>query len=297
MTRTLIVSSSDTNYFPLLQDMLRSLAPQLDDARTRSIAPEFAFLDVGLAAEDIRWLSAYSDRIVAPRPHFGIDGSAHKPSQLAFLVRPFLPEYFPGYDVYLWIDSDVWLQSPDCVVQMVQGAARTGMAIAHERERAYRFQAWLFAWTAKHFLLGYGALRGAWLLARPHLNAGIFAIAGNAPHWDAWARRYRDAIARTGNLTPHDQFALNQAIHQDRLETAIVAPNANWICARGQPMWSDEAEAFCEPYPPYRVISAMHLAGPAKTTSYRIRRTGGDTFDALLRYGARPPCELAVAVS
>jgi len=49
---------------------------------------------------------------------------------LAFLVRPYLREYFPCYDIYLWIDSDVWLQSPDMLRALIEGAARKGMAIA-----------------------------------------------------------------------------------------------------------------------------------------------------------------------
>ncbi len=287
-TKVLIISASDSRYLPLLKDMLCSLEQQLSAALPALERPELAVLDLGLTAEDLAWLRRRAVHIARPRPHLGVAGTTEL-RLLSFLARPFLPEYFPGFDVYFWIDSDVWLQSPDVIWQMISGAQRKGMAIAHESERAYRFQGWLFLWTAKHFVLGYGPLRGARLVARPHLNAGIFAIHRDAPHWRAWARRYAAAIQRTGKLTPHDQFSLNQAIYQDRLDAEILPANVNWICDRGVPMWNDAERSFCEPYPPYRTISALHLAGPGKSTTYRIERTGGGAFHGMIRRGAAPP--------
>src|ERR1700737_3121414 len=107
----------------------------------------------------------------------------------------------------------------------------------------------------------------------------MFAIHADAPHWREWARRYEAAIARTGALVPHDQFALNQALHGalfergPRLETRLLDPTCNWICDRGVPMWNDAEGAFCRPYAPYDSIGVLHLAGPAKRKTYAIRRT------------------------
>ena len=50
-------------------------------------------------------------------------------------------------------------------------------------------------------------------------------------------------------------------------------------------MWNDAEKALCEPYPPYRVIGAVHLAGRGKTTQYEVRRTEGGSFKALLLHG------------
>ncbi len=289
-TRILAISSADAAYFELLRDMVLSVEQQ------RALPPmEFAFFDLGLTQPQLEWLRSHGDRILTPRSHFDLPAGAATPVLLSFLVRPFLRSYAPGFDVYLWIDSDVWLQSPDALLAMIAGAQQHGMAIAHENETGYRFQPWLFLWTAKHFLIGYGPARGVWLLSRPHLNAGIFAIARDAPHWDAWAERYRVAFERTGRLTPHDQFALNQAIYQGHLDVAILPASANWICDRGVPMWNDDAQAFCEPYAPYRVLSALHLAGPAKRSTYQVRRTGGGSFETMIRYGVKPPATAAAA--
>ncbi len=269
--------------------MIGSIAPVL--ARPNV---SLACFDIGLTAPDRAWLASQGATVVAPGAHFGLDAADHPAALRSFLARPFLPEYFPGHDVYIWIDSDVWMQDAAVFDRYVDGALETGMAVAHEGERGYRVQPWLFGWTAKHFIKGYGVGTGLSLLARRHLNAGIFAAAAGAPHWDAWARRYEAAIQRSGSLVPHDQFALVQAIHTGagsgarRLVTTILAPDNNWICDRGVPMWNDSREMFCKPYAPFAPIGALHLAGPAKRTAYQIRRTGGETFTSFVTFGATP---------
>ena len=128
-------------------------------------------------------------------------------------------------------------------------------------------------------------------LARAHVNAGFFALTADAPQWAAWARRYEAALRRTGKLVPHDQFALNHALHvrgRDRVPVAMLDPSCNWICERGTPMWNDAKGAFCKPYPPYELISAIHLAGPAKEKRFQVRRTGGGVFTTYLVHGACP---------
>jgi hypothetical protein len=239
------------------------------------------------------WLSALSAQVVKPRAHMGVVAERHDAALLSFLARPFLREYFPGYDVYVWVDSDLWFQRPEVLNAYVDGAYAQGFAITHESERAYRFQPRLFAWTAKHFLLGYGAMTGTWLLGRRHLNAGFFAAHADAPHWRAWARHYEAAIARTGALVPHDQFALVQALHTraldgNRLAAAFLEPTCNWIVDRGVPMWNDALGAFCKPYAPYEPIDAVHLAGPGKRRVYTVRRTGGGSFTTRILPGASP---------
>ena len=281
--RVMVVTASDSRFLPFLQGMLASITARLSRQSVR-----IACFDIGLAPADRAQLEASGVDVVRPQAHLGVDAASVRPALLSFLARPFLPSYFPGHDVYLWIDSDVWLQDITVFDDYVAGALSHGMAIAHERTRAYRFQPWLLGWTGKHFLRGYGPAPTARLLLQRHLNAGFFAIRAGAPHWQAWADRYAAAMARTGDLVPHDQFALNHAIYADHLPTCFLPPRYNWICDRGIPMWDDAAQAFCEPLAPYRLIGALHLAGPAKVSRYAIRRTGGGSFETCLVRGAGP---------
>lgn len=283
---TLIVSAADKRFSGLLRSMLTTVEPVLAPGQI-----DFACFDIGLAQDDRSWLSRYAVSIRQPGGHFGIDPDQHSPALRSFLARPFLPDYFPGYGAYVWIDSDIWLQEPEVVFQYVDGAVKCGLAIAHEEERAYHFQPRLFGWTAKHFLLGYGPLAAAWLLASPHVNAGFFALTTGASQWAAWRHRYEAAIRRTGSLVPHDQFALNHALHatgRNCTGAALLGPTCNWICDRGAPMWHDEGGYYCVPYPPYTRIAALHLAGPGKTQPALVRRTGGGAFRTLVLHGTSP---------
>ena len=287
--RTILITGGDTKVMPVLQGLIRSLE-SFPERSTVSIG----CLDVGQTEADRQWLTDHDISVVSPRSHMGIPLDRLRPYELAVLARPFLPSYFPGFDIYIWIDSDIWLQGWWVIDAYRQGAIDTGFAISHERERAYHFQGWLFGWFAKHMMQGYGPFDAAWLLSRPHLNAGLFAMRADSPHWNQWAELYKRAYDRTGKLTPHDQFSLNRLAYggmfeKPKLQATILPPRYNWICDRGPPMWSDEANALCEPYAPFRPIGTVHLAGPGKTTRYTIRRTGGGSFEALLLQGLKPP--------
>lgn len=287
--RVLLVTASDSRFFPLLQSMLRTLRP-----REYPGSLSLVCFDIGLSEAQRNLLSDEEIRVIKPTPHFGVSADHHSLALLSFLARPFLPEDFPGYDIYLWVDSDVWFQDPQAINMYITGAHADGFAITHESEHAYRFQLWLFAWTAKHFLLGYGPTTGAWLLSRRHLNAGIFAGRADAPHWDLWKRLYHAAIKRSGKLVPHDQFALVQALHRRApwrsapVRTRFLDPTWNWIVARGVPMWNDAAGAFCKPYAPYDPIAVIHLAGPGKSHTYRVLRTSGGGFETFILPGVTP---------
>ena len=286
--RVIIVTAGDSKVMPTLKGLIRSI-----EAFPERGGVEIGCMDVGQADEDRAWLARHGVVAAEPTTHLGVPLERLKPYERAFVARPFLREYFPGRDIYVWVDSDVWLQGWWVVDAYVQGALDTGMAVAHERERAYRFQGWLLAWFAKHMVLGYGMADAAWLLSRPHLNAGLFALRADSPHWALWQHHYQAAWERTGTFNPHDQFSINRLVYGGAFErpkagTTILPPRYNWICDRGPPMWNDAERALCEPYPPYRAIGAVHLAGPGKTTQYEVRRTGGGSFKALLLHGVHP---------
>ena len=288
-SNTIIVTAGDTNVMPLLQGLIRSLE---GFAQRQDVT--IACFDLGQTEADRQWLREHDVAIVQPGSHMGLTVERMTPYEKAVIVRPFLRDYFPGHDVYIWMDSDIWLQGWWVVDAFRQGALQTGLAIAHERERAYRFQWRLSAWFAKHLVLGYGAVDGLWLYSRAHLNAGLFALGADSPHWALWFELYRAAYQRTGKLSPHDQFSLNRFVYGRALSrrekrVTVLPPRCNWVCIRGQPMWNDAEGALCEPYAPYRPLGAIHLAGPGKTTRFDIQRTGGGSFEALLLQGVRPP--------
>jgi hypothetical protein len=274
-----VASCANSDYFEFLQEMLSSLAEQEGSSKL-----SLACYDLGLSCEQRAWLAERRVQLVTPQTRLRLPSGGDDFWARVLLARLFLREDFPGYDVYAWFDADLWFQDAHSVNALIEAARAHGAAIVHETERGYRFQAWLFEWTAMHFMKGYGLLLGLWLLSRPHLNAGLFAFRADAPHWKRWQESLQQVIDRTGEVRPYDQFALNAAIYMHRLPTAFLPPPCNWICDRGIPMWNEAIGKFCVPYPPYRPISVMHLAGPAKKERYDLPTINGGSVRASLRY-------------
>lgn len=285
----LVVTSADSRFLPLLRGMLASV--QGLPLRERF---DLAVFDLGLTPEDRAWLGEHTNRIVPPRTLFESPPGPMQPWDIAYLARPFLRDLFPGYEVYFWIDADVWFQRAEAFHAYIDGARAKGVAVAQERDRGYPPSPRLFAWAAKHFLLGQGALAAAWLSLLPMLNTGICALRTDAPHWTTWQALIAAAIRRAGRPTPHEQFSMCRLVHgasllRPGLSATVLPASANWICDREVPMWNDEAAAFCEPYPPYRPLGALHLAGEAKGKAFVIRRTGGGSFTTKLVHSAAAP--------
>ncbi|MGE5779909.1 MAG: hypothetical protein ACM30D_11465 [Hyphomicrobiales bacterium] len=279
-----ILTAADRGYFPLLRDMVSSIR-RFEPGRRFPIG----VFDLGLEREQIAWLEQREVSLTRPRQHFGLPEEFGGPFARACLVRPFLYEYFDGYDFYFWIDADAWLQSWEAIDLLLDGASRCDLAIVHERERAYRFQAWLVGWNIKHAISSCGLAHGALVLSRPQLNDGVFCLRAKAPHWKLWQQRFQRAVERNSRGDPNDQFSLNEVIYADRPPVSVLDPVNNWICDRAPPVWDEAAKCFCKPYPPYEPIAVMHLAGPAKREVYRIRTRAGDWYETRFTFeGALP---------
>lgn len=278
--RAVIVTAADSGYFDLLIGMIRSVR-RFKECRKIPIA----VFDVGFTEEHRLQLEQNHNAIlVKPNWHFGRNEETSKSYERAALVRFFINDYLPGYDYSLWLDPDLWLQDPAVLSRMIEGARETGAAIAHESDELYRFQAWLWAWNLKHKVVGSGLRRGAILMARPDFNLGLYCLASKAPHWDYWRQRFEAALRRTNRVTPYEQFAFNEVIHVDKIPTTMLDSTDNWICDRCPPMWDEQKQLFCKPATPFKPISVLHLAGPAKSRDYEIELSSGVRKSMNLRY-------------
>ena len=107
MKKNVIVSLADSNYFPLLNELI-------DSIRRFNESSEVAIciLDAGLSKEQIKILEEKVDEIKSAEwdikvPESKVKGKEWLKSQVS---RAFLPKYFPNYNKYLWIDCDAWVQ-------------------------------------------------------------------------------------------------------------------------------------------------------------------------------------------
>ena len=292
--RLLIVSGADSAYFSLLRDTVRSVLAQHPDAA-------IGILDVGLDPEQRAWLARHVAHLVHPGWDIDFPGRERTPeARKAQFARPFLPTHFPGYETYLWIDADAWLQDWRAV-ELYAGAAAGGrLAITPEIDRAYKRhykRPKLFGTTLawKNFRTAFGWRAADRLGRNPMVNCGVFALRGDAPHWAAWARLIAQAAQRTRFFFV-EQTALNYAIFAEHLPVDFLPAYCNWMPGDAAPAFDAARGRFVEPYTPHEVIGVMHLAGPdQKTRIFRLNRLDGGTVETSLRYGeSRALCDASM---
>ena len=128
----LIASGADNSYFPLLRDLVSSILAQRRDM-------DIGILDFGLAPEQRDWLAERVAQLVRPGWDIDFPDRERTPeARKAQLSRPFLRRHFPGYETYLWIDADAWLQDWRAVELYLSAAGRDRIAITPEIDRAYK---------------------------------------------------------------------------------------------------------------------------------------------------------------
>ncbi|MFM7978512.1 MAG: glycosyltransferase, partial [Candidatus Fonsibacter sp.] len=98
-----IISLADSKYFELLNELIDSIL-SFEESKSVSICILYA----GLQLDQIKILEKKVFKIVKAKwdievPDYKIKGREWLKSQVS---RAFLPEYFPGFKKYLWIDAD-----------------------------------------------------------------------------------------------------------------------------------------------------------------------------------------------
>ena len=106
MKKNVIVSLADSNYFPLLDELINSIKRFKESSNVA-----ICILDSGLTVNQKEILSTKVDEIKSAEwdievPDSKIKGREWLKSQVS---RAFLPKYFPSYEKYLWIDCDAWV--------------------------------------------------------------------------------------------------------------------------------------------------------------------------------------------
>lgn len=294
--KTIIISACDDKYHVVANDLFLSIRAQKFQHKF-----DLGLLDVGLndanrqhfVDQGIRVEKARSDIDFPSRAQW----EAARPAVRTLTARPFLRDYFPGYDVYIWLDADVWVQTPEAIDTIIPSAANTNaIHIAPELDRCYQ-QFFKIGqdniWHTYHnwYKVNFGEAVAAQMLLMPMLNAGVFAMRKDSPVWDAWAQIYSDTLQTKGDITHEsfmaDQAGLNILIHRDKLPAVIMPPHYNWLTFFALPMLDRAANMYVEPAIPHRVISQFHLTRPKKLQVETIPCLDGTTVERSLMFSAR----------
>ena len=236
MKKNVIVSLADSNYFPLLDELVNSIK-RFKESEDVAIC----ILDAGLTQEQKETLLNKVDEIKSAEwdievPGHKIKGKEWLKSQVS---RAFLPKYFPNYDKYLWIDCDAWVNSWEAIELYFKGCENNKLSISTNADRAYGGLGvkWLFWGYAKVKSQNYKHAKSSGfsekiarqVATKPHLNIGVFALEANASHWKVWQKNLEHAL-KSGKIWGSEQIAMNITIHSISLKSQISRPNFKQLC-------------------------------------------------------------------
>ena len=265
---TLVVFSCDQNYFPLAKGLVLSLLEKTLDRDGIGIA----FIDIGCEAESLAWLRQHRVAIVSRSQLMAVPGipSVEK-YHLAQVCRPFLPRLFPTAEAFVWLDSDLWVQSAEAIKLFAHLANRN-------HDKLFICPEWHYAYTplnsdiikfqvtkvGPYYQVAYGQEIATKLAVRPTLNSGVFAMAAENPLWDMWASEVRSLYTRDygGDTAPMrhmaEQLALNYLAF--RAGNAVeVDPLLNFMCMWALP-FRDDSGVVRVRLPPSSPIGIVHLS-------------------------------------
>ncbi len=291
----IIISSADSKYFQLIKELFLSL-------KKNHVFNEyqFAILDTGLSEDQYIYFKDNNVRIEEAKwnvevPKYKILGRNHLKTQVA---RAFLPDYFPNFKVYIWLDADLWLNDLKTFHLYERGALQECLAITPQSDRSYFNNAnveWFMGFPKKVKTINYKNISKSISkkLARKYafystLNAGAFAIGSKKEIWDCLQKNIKLA-AKNGRIFGTDQVALALSVYEDKIPTQFLPAYCNWMCEFHLPMFDEHSKKFIEPYLPYHPIALVHLAGLDEIRKdskilIKIKNTKGETLNKSLRF-------------
>ena len=267
MKKNVIVSLADANYFPLLEELVKSIK---SFEKSKDVA--ICVLDAGLTEQQKEQLSKNVDEIKSAEwdieiPLHKVKGKEWLKSQVS---RAFLPKYFPNYEKYLWIDCDAWVNDWSCIELYFKACNNGKLGITQTLGPGYKITSkvnWIFGKLAiiksqnfKHAVkskIGYDKARK--LAFAPHINIGVFSMEKNSKGWSVWQSNLNKTL-KAGNIFGSEGLAINMSVYIDNLETEFLPLNCNWITSNLLPKYDEDNKIFVEPYLPNYRIGIMHLA-------------------------------------
>jgi len=282
--RAVVVTAADESFFPLLRGLIGSL----EQFESR---PALACLDVGLSPASREWVALHAQHVVVPEWDLPVDPRVRdrRPHIRALTARPFLPRYFPGYDIYLWIDADAWVQERFALDWYLQYARGGALVAVPEVDRAYRHTRSNVEWRMTRVHNYFGPKFAQRALWKTYFNAGVFALRADAPHWEAWERSFREGLEVAKGVQCCDQTALNHALWTMNLAVHPLPALCNWLCHYRHPVFDAEHNRLCEPVAPSRPIGVLHLAAQTKDLSLQLKGDGGTRVISLRFPAVEPP--------
>jgi len=300
MNRKTIVTLADSNYFPLLEELIDSIR-KFKESENVAIC----VLDAGLSSSQIEKISTVVDEI--KKAEWDIEIPFYKKNKewlKSQVSRAFLPKYFPNYDKYLWIDCDAWVNSWSCIDNYFKACENNKLGITQSIGQGYRSLAkvkWLIGKIAiiktqnyKHAKMSGVEEEIARKLAfAPHLNIGVFSLMKNSSCWQIWQNNLKKVLTK-GRVFGSEGLAINMSVYINNVKTEFLPLSHNWITSNLLPIYDEKNDTFKEPNIPNNEIGIVHLAAGIwkngndmrvdKNIKINIKTLEGKVIEKSLRY-------------
>ena len=297
-----IVTLADSNYFELLLELIDSIKKH-EESESVSIC----VLDVSLSEEQIEILKKKADIIKKakwdiPVPAYKTLGKEWLKSQVS---RAFLPDYFPDFEKYLWIDCDAWVNSWEAIELYFKACNNGTLGITQSIGPGYKILTkvkWIFGKIAliksqnyKHAKKsGFPESVARKIAFAPHINIGVFSLEKKSKCWKLWQEILKKSLS-SGKVFGSEGLAMNIAVYEKNADVEFLPLNCNWIASNVLPKFDVASNTFVEPYLPHNKIGIMHLAAGLwkdgkdmrtnKEVKILIKTTQGKELEKSLRYG------------
>jgi hypothetical protein len=263
----IVVTAADEAYEDLLFGLIDSLLPHLGTLKL-----SLGCLDIGLSPAARTRLAALPVTMVTPtwpfRPHTRFDAT---PTYLSRAVRPFLPDLFPGFETYIWMDADSWLQQAEGLKWLIAASAYADLVGIPTVHRTYTFRPKDISWLATRYEMAFGPETAKRLMQQSYLNSGVFAAPARSRFWNLFATRFQGALENWSGEFLSDQAVINAVAQLDGLRCEKLPAQANWICHLSLPVWDGGRQLFCVPAMPFEPLMVLHNTFTAKQKTHTVR--------------------------
>tara|TARA_B100001029_G_C15059179_1_gene456906 strand:+ start:1280 stop:2194 length:915 start_codon:yes stop_codon:yes gene_type:complete len=278
MNTNTIVTLADANYFDLLKELIESIK---DHNKSENVS--ICVLDAGLKDDQIKIIEKKVFSIKKAKwdikvPYLKVAGKEWLKSQVS---RAFIPDYFPEFKKYLWIDCDAWVNNWNTIEMYFEACENGKLGITQSIGPGYRVLSkvnWLFGKLAlvnsqnyKHARKsGFPESTARKIAFAPHINIGVFSLQKNSSCWKIWQEILKKALS-SGKIFGSEGLAINIAVYDRNVDVEFLPLYCNWIASNVLPKFDEVKNTFVEPYLPNNQIGIMHLAGGIKVNNKDMR--------------------------
>ena len=270
MCSTIIVTGANDRYEASVASLLASI-------RRGGFECDFGIIDAGLSASFIDQATAHGCHIRPVELNGPLGEAAQQIPQgwKAALLKPHIRDLFPGYETYIFLDADTWVQHRFALDYLKTYSSGGRLAVVSQRSRFHDWDA--TRGNGVEFNFAGQPLRANWytmfsrksklpksdrrlLASQPILNAGVFALQADAALWDEW----QGAVIEAANALPigrqyaADQVGLGLAVYRTGAALSLLPETCNWMS-----VWrfDENSGLFTQTQPPFDPVGIIHLAG------------------------------------